>query len=246
MTLETFTRPNDMEKTQTLEKAVQKLNEILREVVLTGKPILFLLSGGSALNLLEKIDPQNLNSQITIAPLDERFSLDPKENNMAQIVETNFYREAQSRNVTAIDTRVKPGESQSDLSARFNSELNSWIVKNPEGIIIATIGIGPDGHTSGMMPFPEDPDKFEKLFDGEDTQLVVDYNARDKNPYPNRVTTTMKMMRKIDKAVVYVVGENKRPALERMNDPKLNLATVPARILNEMAGEIYLFTDITA
>lgn len=228
-----------------IEEVAEKLNEIIGSAHETKKPILFLLSGGSCLPLLEKVNTENFSPQITIAPLDERYSADPKENNMAQIMATDFYHRAAEKKVGIIDTRVKAGETQVELADRFNSTLNSWFNANPDGIVVATVGIGPDGHTSGMMPFPEDPNKFTELFDGEDkTKLVTGYDATGKNPYPLRITTTMNLMRKINKAIVYVVGENKREALTRLMDPKANLASTPAAILKEIPGYIYLFTDL--
>jgi 6-phosphogluconolactonase/glucosamine-6-phosphate isomerase/deaminase len=115
----------------------------------------------------------------------------------------------------------------------------------PTVLLWRQLELVPDGHTSGMMPFPEDPNKFTELFDGEDkTKLVTGYDATGKNPYPLRITTTMNLMRKINKAIIYVVGENKREALTRLMDPKTNLATIPAAILKEIPGDVYLFTDL--
>jgi 6-phosphogluconolactonase/glucosamine-6-phosphate isomerase/deaminase len=96
-----------------------------------------------------------------------------------------------------------------------------------------------------MMPFPEDKDRFAALFDdGDSEHLVVGYDAGDKNQYSKRVTTTMNLMRKIDTAIAYVMGENKREALTRMLNETGDTAETPARILKEIPGRVLLFTDI--
>lgn len=233
-----------MKNTETLNLATQKLNEVLREAISSEKQILFLLAGGSCLDLLDKVDDKNLNDRVTIAPLDERFSIDPLENNMALISQTDFYKKAQKYNCKFIDTRVKE-KTMYELTDRFNKELSIWIKNNPYGTIIATVGIGTDGHIAGIMPFPENPEKFKTLFDSdENDRLVVGYDATGKNKYTQRVTTTMKMLRKIDKAIVYAAGENKRVALQSFNESKIDLAKTPSQVLKEIKGNVYLFTDI--
>ena len=225
--------------------ATQKLNGILSEALQTQKPILLLLAGGSSLGLLEGASAENLDGRVTIAPLDERYSENPDENNMAQIMQTDFYQRARDNGVATIDTRVMAGETQAELTDRFNLALNNWFQKNPDGVVVATVGIGADGHVSGMIPFPENPEKFSELFANTDeTKLVVAYDATGKNPHPLRVTTTIHLMKKIHKAVVYVVGENKREAVIKFTDPAAVASQIPAVILKEIPAEVFLFTDL--
>ncbi len=247
MPINYFFPKNQEEKDNVLNLATSKFDKVLHEALSLDKKVLLLLSGGSCLSLLEKVNTDKLSSSVTVAaPLDERFSTDPKESNMSLIMATEFYKKARGQGVNVFDTRVREGETQAVLAERFNCDLNDWLKKNPDGIIIATVGIGPDGHTSGMMPFPEAPEKFKELFEGDDeTKLVTGYDATGKNPYPFRITTTMNLMRKIDTAIVYAAGENKREALTRLMDPKADLASTPAAILKEIPGDVYLFTDLT-
>lgn len=228
-----------------LQKASEKLNESLKLANEENKKVLLLLSGGSCLDLLSGIDTKNLNKQITISPLDERYSTNPKENNMAQIANTNFYKTAILKECKFIDTRVKKRETQEELTIRFNSELNNWLNLNPKGIIVATIGIGPDDHISGIMPYPENPEKFSTMFDnGIDTCLVIGYDAGGKNQYPKRITTTINMLRKINTVIVYMVGENKKKAFDSLQDKAGDLPTTPARILREIKASVFVFTNL--
>lgn len=224
--------------------ASNTLNEELLRYSQTQTPVLFLSSGGSSLALLGGVDENSLGANITIAPLDERYSTNPEENNLAQIEATGFIMKAENKGAKIINTRVKDGETQEELTSRFNSALLQWINDNPQGKIITTVGIGPDGHVSGIMPFPENPAFFKEHFDdGKAEHLVIGYDAGDKNQYPKRVTTTMNLLRKIDTAIVYVVGESKKEAIKRVFADEGNIAETPARILKEIPGKVLLFTD---
>jgi 6-phosphogluconolactonase/glucosamine-6-phosphate isomerase/deaminase len=224
--------------------ASNKLNEVLKNAVESQTPVLLLLSGGSSLALLDKVSEESIGPNVTITVLDERYSQNSKENNFAQIAASPFYSRAVNTGAKFIDTHVN-GRMQENLAQDFNDGLIEWLKNNPDGTVTATVGIGPDGHTSGMMPYPEDPEEFKRLFDdGDDQHLVTSYDATGKNPYAARVTTNMNLLRKIDTAIIYVVGENKRAALESLSAAQGSLAATPARILNEIKGTAFLFTDI--
>lgn len=231
--------PQDKEKVN--EAAILELNKALNVAKSKNQNVLLLFSGGSALVLLDKIDFKNLSSKITISVLDERYSQDQNINNMFQIMATNFYQKAKEKGCLFIDTRVKNEENMGDLAERFDKSLQVWFKTYPQGIVIATLGIGSDGHISGIMPYPEDPIRFDKIFNQKN--LVTAYDAGNKNPYSQRVTTTMTFLRKINLAIVYAVGENKLNALKKIKTEG-SLADTPARILNELKdSKVFLFTD---
>lgn len=228
-----------------LDGAVEATNALLEEGKNDDANILLLLAGGSSLKILPGINIDLISSKTTISSLDERYSLNPSENNMEQIMQTEFFSKARENGANLIDTRVLEGESQEALAERFNKALNDWIIENPKGKIIATVGIGPDGHFAGIMPHPEDPGKFHDLFDKDPSQLAVGYDATGKNEFPQRVTTTLSLIRRIGAAVCYVVGENKRDALEKLSSEEGSIESTPARILREIPGKVFLFTDQT-
>jgi len=220
------------------------LNKVLQAAHSQNKPVLLLLSGGSAFDLLSQIDADSLTEKVTIGVLDERYSRDPKENNFAQLQETDFYTTAIAKGVQVIDTTVQGEETHEAHAKRFERALVAWKESNPEGVIVATVGIGPDGHTSGMLPFPENPSLVAQLFDDPDT-LVAAYDAEGKNPFRYRSTTTNTFMKEyLDHAFVYAVGEGKRNALTRLISENGDFATTPARVLREMKS-VDLFTDVT-
>lgn len=205
-------------------------------------PLLFLSSGGSALQILDHLNTGLYSDQATIGVIDERFSVDPKVNNFAQLASTNFYNQISKNNARIIDTRPRAPESQVDLANRFESELRNWVNNHPDGKIIATLGLGPDGHTSGILPFPENPELFYKLFVDTD-HWVVAYDAGTKSPYPLRITTTIPFLKQIHHAILFVLGEEKSPALHKVYAPSGSLPDTPGRLV-KLLPDVHLFTDI--
>lgn len=110
-------------------------------------------------------------------------------------------------------------------------------------MIFITQGIGEDGHTAGMMPYPEDPALFQSLFVDTD-RWVVGYDAEAKNTCPKRVTATIPFLRNIvSESIVFMCGSEKRAALERVVNREGTVAKTPALILHEMKS-VHFFTDI--
>ncbi|MDO8577435.1 MAG: 6-phosphogluconolactonase [Candidatus Wildermuthbacteria bacterium] len=204
------------------ETAIKNAGKKLSELFLNHQhvPVLFLSSGGSALELLDEIDTVCLPYDLVVGVLDERVGIEPRNSNSAQFKATSFFARLQKRGVPFIDLEGK-------TSARK---------------VIITQGVGADGHTAGIFPFGENPQRFQELFENEKV-LLVRYNAGDKTEYPERVTVTMPFLRKVDHSVVYMVGEEKRDALERVLAEDGALHETPARIAREMR-DVTIFTDI--
>ena len=204
--------------------------------------VLFLSSGGSSIALLDQLDSSLFGPRSTIGMLDERYSTDPDSNNFAQLMRTSFYEKALQNGAHFIDTRVLPDETIEELAARFESALREWIERT-HGTIIATVGVGPDGHTSGVMPFPEDPEFFEATFDSPE-HWATSYDAKDKNPEQLRITCTLPFFRMISIPILYISGENKRTALKRLLADTGTLAESPCRIWRENP-RAELYTDVS-
>ncbi len=222
-----------------IEKAGHYVNESLEDF--KGSPVLLLLSGGSSLKMLEYIDLSLFGPDITIGALDDRYSRDPKINNFAQIVDSNFFRGARERSASYIDTRPGEDESLENLADRFENELHNWISENPEGKILATIGMGADGHVAGIMPDPAEKDRFSEIFESD--RWVAGYDAKEKDPKnPLRVTTTLSFIKKIDRSITFMTGEEKRSALEAALDSG-SFDEIPARVIQEIS-KASIITDI--
>jgi len=222
-------------------RAVEALNLVLGRH--QQDPVLLLLAGGSWFGLLNRVDTHSFSEDITIGMSDERYSEDAAVNNFAQLEQTEFYRLAKEKGVRYINTKVQDKETISEFTARFEEELKVWKEKNPQGRVIITQGIGLDGHTCGIMPYPENPELFQELFENS-VKWVVGYDADEKNEYPYRVTITLSFLREmVNHSIIYAVGENKKEALGRILSGEGLLAATPARIIHEMR-DVQLFTDI--
>ncbi|MBI2642667.1 MAG: 6-phosphogluconolactonase [Candidatus Wildermuthbacteria bacterium] len=204
------------------EEAKKSAGKKLNELFLSHQhvPILFLSSGGSALRLLDEIDASSLPKDLAVGMLDERLDVEPKDSNSEQFKATPLYTMLQARNVPFAELKG-------------NTSLRK---------VIITQGVGVDGHTAGIFPFPEDPGKFQELFENDEA-LTVEYDAGKKSEYPRRATVTMPFLRQVDHSVVYMVGEEKRKALERIFVDNGALYETPARIMREMR-DVTIFTDI--
>lgn len=202
------------------------------------RDVLFLSSGGSALAALDRIDDEVIGPYLTIGIFDERFDGQGKSINYAQLRKTDFYRKAVSRGCRLIDTSTRRGESKEMLADFYENELRSWRVRHPRGAIMATMGIALNGHTAGIMPYPEDPQKFSQLFEQE--RWIVAYDAKEKDPFPLRVTTTLTFLRQVDLVGIFVVGKEKGAMFGRLMSGD-NVAEIPGRIVKTLPrGAIYL------
>lgn len=209
------------------EAAGVALTELLREHA--AKPMLVLVSGGSALALLDFVDPDVLGPHLTLSVLDERFSIDPTINNCAQLEQTALYAAAVDRGATLISTRVGEGDAIEAVRDRFSTALHDWRARNPDGVMIATMGMGPDGHTAGIFPGEHGVD-----FSGDD--WVVSYTVPvSVNQYPDRITVTYTFLRtQLNAVIVYAVGSDKYARLLAMQSETPALHAVPAAIFNEI------------
>jgi 6-phosphogluconolactonase/glucosamine-6-phosphate isomerase/deaminase len=205
-------------------------------------PKLLLLSGGSSFAILDFIDTSLLGPETFISMSDERYSNDSKVNNFLLLKDTTFYKRTKENGCEFIDTSIYNGETIEELASRFETSLRKWLEENPKGKVFATMGMGPDGHTCGIMPYPENHILFDSQFNS--ANFVVGYDAKDKNEFPLRITVTIAMIKKIDEAVMYVSGENKGAHLKRVLEDAGTLAETPARIWKEIKN-VEIFTDIT-
>ncbi len=222
--------------------ASMELSSLLGELKKNQQPTLLLLSGGSAFSLTETIDGSALGNHMTIGVLDERYSADPAINNFSQLITTKLYTAGVATGCSFIDTRIQHNESQQELSVRFGTALKEWRKAYPQGTILITQGIGPDGHTSGVLPFPENPVLFKTLFENSDSWTAA-YDATGKNQYALRVTTTLSFLKEVTASIVFVCGTDKTEALKKALNPESVPEITPARIIQDMK-HVSIFTDI--
>jgi 6-phosphogluconolactonase/glucosamine-6-phosphate isomerase/deaminase len=222
-------------KEETAKKAGEKLTKILAEN--KNSPLLLMLSGGSAFSVLLHVNTENLGENVTISALDERFSQEKTVNNFLQFQKTEFYTKAQELECNFIGTLPRINEGLEDFAKRWEARLKLWREENPNGKIIAVIGMGPNGHTAGMFAV----DTFNDLFLNE--AWVVGYNVGDKNEHKERVTTTVTFFKQIDEAIVYIAGEEKKAKLDAVISKLDKIEQLPALVWHEIKN-VEIFTDI--
>jgi 6-phosphogluconolactonase/glucosamine-6-phosphate isomerase/deaminase len=207
------------------------------------QPILLMLSGGSSVGLLQFVDPAALNNNTTISVLDERWSREPNVNNYLLMTQTDFYHASLKQGARWIETIPQSNETPEQCAARFEKNIRKWKHDHVDGVVIITLGIGPDGHTSGILP-NDNPAVFRNLFDTNDL-WVRGYDAgKEKNQYPKRITVTFPFLRQVDHAISYVSGENKQRALQKTLAARgEDIHLTPARIVHEMK-DVEITTDI--
>lgn len=216
--------------------AAEQLDQVL--AMYTKRPVLLMLSGGSALTILEHVDMSLLGPHVTITTLDERFSIDLTVNNFSQITATDFYKKTAEQGVQTISTIVKNHETLSEAAKRFDTALHHWSESHRDGLVIATMGVGPDGHTAGI--FPQQPN-----LNPETTDWVVSYEVPPEiNPYTKRITVTPTFLKtQVTEAICLIAGEGKRDVLRNIQSDDCVLTDMPACVMKDMSS-VTVVTDI--
>jgi 6-phosphogluconolactonase/glucosamine-6-phosphate isomerase/deaminase len=217
------------------EDAGARINKLLRQYA--ESEVLLLLSGGSACAVLEYIDAALCGERVTISVLDERYTYESVHQNTHHLLQTTFWHAAEKTGVHLIDPRPQQGETLEACGKRFDVALKHWHVTHHNGVVIATMGIGVDGHTAGVLPMPHNSDLFSALFEKRGCCAVGYVHSTTDNPHRERVTTTLAYLRThVQHAIVYVVGEQKKAALRAAVQGAVDVATTPASVLQQIQG----------
>ena len=205
--------------------------------------ILLMLSGGSALSIIDILPKDVPWNEITITTLDERHTHDDRESNFAQIIKKDSISFIKNT-AHFIDPRPQTNETLEETTKRFDRDIHKWCEAHPNGKIIATAGMGEDGHIAGILPFPENTKLFQHLFNQKNIWVQGYEVDKIKIPYTKRITTTIPFLKeKITEVLAYVTGETKKEQLIKLLSPDGNIAETPAYILNNIKT-VTMLTDI--
>ena len=219
-------------KERALHEAREKLSSVLKNYSDNNSQILLLLSGGSATDIIRNFDWQNIND-ITVTTLDERYTRDENNNYISL---KKFLPDF----IKTIPSIPKENESLETFAERLNNNLYNWIKENKKGKIVTTMGIGPDSHTSGILPIS---DKETEKIMNDTERFIVGYKT-EKSEHKMRATTNFTFLKIIDNAIVFLSdGDKKSKAWNNVISKKGNLNETPARIINEIKGEVFVFMD---
>jgi 6-phosphogluconolactonase len=190
--------------------------------------VLWLVSGGSAISIqvaimdsLAETVPDQLD-KLTILPIDERFGPHGHaDSNSEQMRRAGFL----PRGANWIDVL--------SANASFDETLQNYAAVAKSSFaqakaVVATMGLGPDGHTAGLLPGSAAVE--------DDSSVVVGYDWSDYK----RMTLGLASLRRITNAYVLAYGESKRQALNRLHANQEPLSSLPAKVLyNILSVTVY-------
>lgn len=231
-------------KTEELMNAVAGyLWEELQERLISGKRVLLLLSGGSAVEVYRILgerlsqEEEGFAKNLTVGLVDERYgSVGHSDSNEKQIQGTGFYEAVKEKGGHILS--VLTGKDPEQEAAGYESMICKSVEEADE--VLAVMGVGPDGHTAGILP-QKSPEEFEKLFPANRWVVYYELPQDYPNPFKKRITLTPTALQKITLAVVVAKGEEKKGALRKVFTKEEPLYKTPATVLRNLLG--ILFTD---
>jgi 6-phosphogluconolactonase/glucosamine-6-phosphate isomerase/deaminase len=222
-------------KTSSIHPAADYMYEIISGRLEAGEKVLWLLTGGSGIKIelatskrLAKHDLSNLSVILT----DERYPIvksgeyhdliNHPDSNWKQLLDVGF------RLKGANMVRILKGKAVSATTEDFDKALAHLITE--ADYKIGFFGMGPDGHTVGILP--ASPPANEK------SHYAASYNT------PNfiRVTMTFKAIEDLDEGVLCAFGVAKRAALQNLRDKNLPLKEQPVQVLKRLP-KLTIFND---
>ena len=207
-----------------------KPEQITRQLVETIKSrldvgtVLWLVSGGSAIQIAVAVSNGLAGrdlSKLTVTLADERYGKPGHaDSNWQQLLEAGFSLPG------ATLVPVLTGADMETTTEEWRGHLTHLL--NVSKYRIGLLGIGPDGHTSGILPS-------SGAITSHD--LVTSYDG---GGY-QRITTTPAGLRRLDEAVVYAVGESKRTALQNLQK-SMSISEQPAQLL-KLISKVTVYND---
>ncbi len=201
-----------------IDHAVKVLSEHLR----SGEQVVWLLSGGSAINLEVRIAQRLQTLDVTrlyVGLIDERYGpRGHKDENYVQLNEAFF---------PFYINRVLKGES-GEKTAEVFGERTTKAIKDAD-FSLGIFGIGVDGHTAGIKP---------RSPACTSTEPAVFYKSDDHQ----RITLTASTIKQLDEIIVYATGKEKAATLSSLVSKNLPIEKQPAQILKTVKQST-LYTD---
>ena len=212
--------------------------ELLAEIV--DKKTMLYLSGGSMQTLYEQLAKEESLEPGAVGIIDERFGEPMWANsNELMISKTGFLRYLEMRDIPFYPV-LKSGKTREEVAQAYDEKIRSLQAVYRQHI--GLIGIGPDGHISSIIP--NRSDFHNPWFAGDQQHLYVSEFDDPKSQYKERVGMTFLGLSMLDLLLVFVFGENKKEALEKIFDSGSE-EELPARFFKrpEIAEKTLFITD---
>jgi 6-phosphogluconolactonase/glucosamine-6-phosphate isomerase/deaminase len=202
------------------------LRASLIQALQEGKPVLWLIPGGSNIPITTAIMsqlPDDLTTNLTVLLTDERYGpVGHADSNAFQLQQAGF----NPKKGTFLP--VLTGASLEDTIRAYDQAAQEHFAKN--ALVIGQFGIGADGHIAGILPGSPAATEQHAWATGYRT------------PSFTRVTLTFPALYRVNVAYTFAYGETKREALKRLETNELPLQVQPAQILKAIP-KAYLYTD---
>lgn len=203
----------------TPQEAATDIAERLNKLLARKHSVLWLVSGGSniaiqamAMNMI----PDNLSKNLTIIPVDERYGkYNHADSNSAAMRAAGF----DPKHAEWIDI-LEDNVSLEDATQLLNNCIARKVAM--DDYIFATLGMGEDGHTAGILP--QSPalttDEFAISYKGKDyTRITVGADT---------------LAAHVDEAILCAFGKNKQKALQLLKTTDESRQIIPAMILHQI------------
>lgn len=183
-----------------VESPAENIADYIKNHLIEKKAVLWLLPGGSATKVAVRarqlIGPLNKNEVLHVALTDERYGeKDHLDSNALQLIDAGFDIKG-----LKLHTPLK-GYDIKVTSLRYDDTIEK--IHKEVDATIGLFGMGSDGHTAGLLPGNPLMNSSASVgyFEGFDFQ---------------RITITPNFLRKIDKIVLYAVGEPKWSIIKKI------------------------------
>lgn len=213
-----FVRVNDT------RQVVDYLTETLEKQLGKGR-VLWLVPGGSSIGIAAEVSKRLAGrdlSGLTVSLTDERYGyVGHKDSNWRQLQEQDF---------ALPGARLQPVLTGADMTVtaqRYGDNLETFL--GGCDYRLGFFGIGADGHTAGILPHSP-----ALGVEG----MAAAYDAGNFK----RITVTARAIKRLDEAVVYAAGQEKRPVLRQLQQENLPIEQQPAQLLKSVP-ELTIFND---
>ncbi len=212
---------------QNINQPAEYIAEIINSKLQDGLHVVWFISGGSniplAVEVRKLLQPLINKGRLDVFLIDERFGeVGHKYSNFESLIQSDFVLDGCN-----LHPILSEGLDINTTTSKYAKQVDS--ILSSSNFTIGTFGIGSDGHTAGLLP--------RNPLMGIDN-LYGHYQAADYQ----RITATPKLIRLLDEAVVYAIGDEKTEALHQFLEEGL-AEDIPARILKE-SKNLAVFTNV--
>ncbi len=218
----------DFVKSDSVNPAAKYLADTITKHLKAGEKVTWLVTGGSAIEVAlgttKKLAGVDL-SKLSVTLTDERFlPTNHKDSNWKQLI--GIVDDLPNAQLYPVLYNVDIAET----TARFGTILRKFL--NESDYTIGLFGMGLDGHIAALFP---------GLPQLEEQNVYAASLDNSPKPPPQRMTMTVPAIKKLDEAVLYAIGKEKKAMIENLAQD-LPTSEQPAQILKSLP-KLTIFND---